>query len=258
MANDIVTTGPQDGGHLTNAMRIAILAHFQSGVPIDRLNLKPSQKSMLARVEHVYWLYLKNPFLDRHAMLYAMAKQVVKDGEKSGAPNAHHMAKRDGHILDFVIDNMRPPSRKDRETKTRHVIDELMRRGLATDNDRAMAKGAELSIKLDHLDKPESDQADMSKVAFLPTVVVTNIREVDDTKQEITDEETKRIIAKYGAFVDGKHQAIEDKVATMEARSEAAEMMNPEPSAPKNTFDTVLPAGDDIPNNENDDEQDRN
>ena len=64
----------------------------------------------------------------------------------------------------------------------------------------------------------------MSKVAFMPTVVVTDIRQVDDTKENYDDEETKRIIAKYGAHVDEKHKAIEDKVAVMEARSEAMEI----------------------------------
>ena len=33
----------------------------------------------------------------------------------------------------------------------------------------------------------------MSKVAFMPTVVVTDIRQVDDTKENYDDEETKRL-----------------------------------------------------------------
>jgi len=44
---------------------------------------------------------------------------------------------------------------------------------------------------------------------------------VDDTKQnyDYEDEETKRIMAKYGAYIDEKRTMIEEKVATMEARA---------------------------------------
>ena len=73
-------------------------------------------------------------------------------------------------------------------------------------------------MKLDRLDQPESEQADLSKLVFLPSVVVTNIKEVDDTKENIDDEEVNRIIAKYGAYVDEKRKLVEDKVAVMESR----------------------------------------
>lgn len=201
---------------LTEKMKIATLAHFVSGVPIERLALNDSRKNLLARVEHVYWLKVKNPFLDSHAMFYEMAKAERKD-----PANAHHLAKAEDRVLEFVIENARPASRKDSEMKVRAASDKLIRIGLETDNVQALHKGADLRMRLDRLDQPESERADMNRVAFMPTVVVTDIREVDDTKENIDDEETKRIIAKYGAYVDDKHKAIEDKVAQMEARSSA-------------------------------------
>ena len=50
-------------------------------------------------------------------------------------------------------------------------------------------------------------------------MVVTDIREVDDTKENYDDAETKRIMAKYGGYVDEKRKLVEDKVAVMEARN---------------------------------------
>ena len=50
---------------------------------------------------------------------------------------------------------------------------------------------------------------------------MTDIREVDDSKDNYDDEETKRIMAKYGAVVDNKQKAVDDKVALMEAKSMA-------------------------------------
>ena len=199
---------------LTQKMKVAILAHFLNGVPIDRLNIMQSRKDMLARVEHVYWLKVKNPFLDTHAMLYEMEKARI-----SSRTTASRIAKAEETVLQFVIDNARPHSRKDSEMKVRAATDKLMRIGMETDNVQALHKGADLRMKLDRLDQPESEQADMANAAFLPSVVVTDIREVDDTKDYIDDEESARIMQKYGGYVDDKRKMVEEKVALMEAKS---------------------------------------
>ena len=94
-----------------------------------------------------------------------------------------------------------------------------MQMGAQTDNGRDMEAGAKLLMKLDRLDQPEDQNADLSKVAFLPSVVVTDIREVDDTKENYDDAETKRIMAKYGGYVDEKRKLVEEKVSLMEARN---------------------------------------
>lgn len=203
---------------LSQKMRVALLAHFQNAVPIEHLGLTDTQKDMLARVEHVYWMYLKNPFLDTRAMFYELAKQRYKNGGTTGRGNAHNVAKIEEHVFAFVVENMKPPSRKDRENKVRFAADTLMKRGFESGDNRALAKGAEIGIKLDRLDQPEQDQVDMGKAMFIaPVVVTTNIKDVDDTKEAFDDDESRRIIDKYGAYVDDKRKMIENRVATMEA-----------------------------------------
>lgn len=199
------------------------LLHFENGVPIDDLNLRTEQRQRLARVEHVYWLWMRNPFLD----VFPMFKQLVKD-RMADAASVYHAAQRDKMLFDYIVEHISGPSRKVAEARVRMVANKLMQNGMATDNGRDMAEGAKIAIKLDRLDQPESEQADMSKIAFLPSVVVTDIREVDNTKDYIDDEETKRIAAKYGAFIDEKRTMIEEKVELMEANSEAERMMKEE------------------------------
>ena len=190
------------------------LLHFENGVPIDDLHLRPEQRRRLARVQHVYWQWVRNPWLDAMGLF----KQLVK-GMYADAPSEYRAAQKDKLLFDFVVERVSGPSRKVSEAKVRAVADRLMQNGIATDNGKDMAEGAKLAIKLDRLDQPEGEQADMNKVAFLPSVVVTDIREVDDTKEHIDDEETKRIMQKYGGYVDEKRTMIEQKVATMEAAS---------------------------------------
>lgn len=198
---------------LSQRMITALTAHFHNAVPIDRLFLDKRQKEVVARVEHVYWIYMKNPFLDVHAMFYEMSKQRHKDRS-----NAHRLAKIDERVFEWVRDNTAPPSRKDRENKVRFAADTLMKRGLQSGNDRALAKGAELSIKVDRLDQPEDQRADMSRAAFLPSVVITDISQMDDTKQNVDDEESIRIMRKYNAYVDEKRDLVDGKVKSMMAR----------------------------------------
>jgi len=195
------------------------LLHFESGVPIKDLNVRKENKERLVRVDHVFWLWKKNPFLDT----YQLFRQMVK-GKYSHAPGETAAAKKDQLLFEFVRDHVAPPSRREDEMKVRWAAERAIQIGADTDNAQALVKGGKLLYDVAGLDKPEDQRADMSKVAFMPTVVVTDIRQVDDTKENYDDEETKRIIAKYGAHVDEKHKAIEDKVAVMEARSEAMEI----------------------------------
>lgn len=201
---------------LTPKVKVALVAHFVNAVPIERLNIDKRTKEHVVLVDHVYWLLKKNPFLDSHALFYELSKQHYK-GDSDVRGNATRLARRLDKMLEFAIDNTRPDSRKRDEMKVRHVADRLMERGLATDNDRAMAKGADLLTRVARLEQPESEQADMANVAFLPSVVVTDIREVDETKDYIDDEQSRRIMEKYGGYVDEKRKMIEEKVAILEA-----------------------------------------
>ena len=219
MENETTIMVQEDVGNvrvLTQKVKVALIAHFVNSLPIERLNLDKRSKDRLALVDHVYWLFKKNPFMDTHALFYELCKQRYKDGYGEGRGNAQNMAKQLDIMLEFAINQVRPDSRRRDEMKVRHAADKLMERGLATDNDRALAKGAELLTKVARLDQPESEQADMANVAFLPSVVVTDIREVDETKEYIDDEQSRRIMEKYGGYVDEKRKMIEDKVAVME------------------------------------------
>jgi len=198
---------------LTQKMKIATLAHFNNGVTIDRLGISEKRKNMLARVEHVYWKYLRNPYIDIHAYFYEIHKGIERD-----PGNAHHAAKEDERVFWFVVDNSKPHSRKDSEMKVRAATDRLIRIGMETDNVQALSKGASIRMELDRLNQPESEQADMSKVAFLQPVVTTVISDVDETKVDYSDEQSRSIMQEFGAYVDPKRQMIEEKVEVMEAR----------------------------------------
>lgn len=222
---------------MSQSLMSGALLHFQSGVPIKDLDMRREHKDRLARVAHVYWVWIKDPMLDAYQMLRQLVKQT---GSYSDAAAVTVAAQKDKMLFDFVIDHIQSGSRRQDELKVRHAAEKMIRIGLETDNVMALDKGSKRLYEVAGLDKPEQEQADMNKVAFLPTVVVTDIREVDDTKENIDDEETKRIIAKYGAFVDDKHKAIDQKVAQMEARSGAMKLMEPEPPIAGNIIPSII------------------
>lgn len=188
------------------------LLHFEKGVPICDINIRKENKDRLARVSHVYWQWMKNPWLDTKAMF----RQIVK-GHYASSGAECNAANLDQLLFEYVRDHVAPPSRRTAEAKVRAVADRLMRNGMATDNGKDMAEGAKIIIKLDRLDQPESEQNDMNKVAFLPSVIVTDVSQVDSTKKNYDNAEVKRIIDKYGAYEDEKRLAIEERVAVMEA-----------------------------------------
>lgn len=197
----------------------AALLHFEHGVPISDVDVRRENRDRLARVDHVFWEWKKNPFLDT----FGFFKQINR-GKYSTKSAWWVASNKDHELFKFVRDNVAPPSRREDEMKVRFAAEQAIRIGAETDNAQALVKGGKLLYEAAHLNQPESESVDMNKVAFLPSVVVTDIREVDDTKENYDDEETKRIIAKYGAFVDQKHKAIDEKVAIMEARRQADSM----------------------------------
>lgn len=197
------------------------LLHFQSGVPIKDLDMRREHKDRLARVAHVYWVWIKDPMLDAYQMLRQLVKQT---GKYAGVTEIAHAAQKDKMLFDFVIDHIQSGSRRQDELKVRHAAEKLIRIGLETDNVTALDKGSKRLYEVAGLDKPESEQADMAKVLFTPPVITTSAHEMDDTKDDFTDQQSLDIMHKYNAHIDEKRQMIEQKVATMEAERGDAQM----------------------------------
>lgn len=191
------------------------LLHFENGVPIDDLALRQDQKRRLARVSHVYWQWIRNPFtIDYKALL----RQLVK-GHFADPPSETRAAQKDIQLFEYIRDTVSPMSRNEARMKVQVAAEKMISIGMETDNVMALDKGSQRLFQVAGLDKPEDNRADINKVSFLPSVVVTNIKEVDSDRENIDDEEVKRIAEKYGAYIDEKRTMVEDEVATMEARS---------------------------------------
>ena len=199
----------------------AALLHFTQGVPIDDCDCLPEQRKRLARVSHVYWIWKQNPFLETLPMFKQLARKHY-----ATQSNEIRAAKADQKLFEFVKDQCTPPDRKTQEERVRHAANHLMRMGMETDNAFAIADGAKIAMKLDRVDQPESEQADMARAAFLPPVVTTNAHDVDETKIDYDDKQSLAIMNKYGAYIDEKRKMIEDKVAVMEAAGQVNENDN--------------------------------
>lgn len=199
--------------NIPDELKRGALLHFENGVPIDDLALRRESRDRLARVKHVYWQWIKNPWLDT----YQMFRQLSK-GKYSDASYEINVSHKDQLLFEYVRESVSIMSRKEAQMKVQAAAEKAIRIGMETDNVNALTRGGKLLFEVAGLDKPEETKEDISKVSFLPSVVVTNIKDVDPDKTNIDDEETRRIAAKYGAYVDEKRIMVEQEVATMEAR----------------------------------------
>lgn len=205
---------------LSQNLMAAALLHFEKGVPIDDCNIDTVARERLARVEHVYWQWVRNPFLD----VMQLFRQINRSsGRYVNEVSALHGSTRDKALFDFIVEHVAPPSRRMDEAKVRAAADRVMRIGMETDNGKDIIEGAKLLTKVARLDQPEDQRGDMSKVAFLPSVVVSDISAVDDTKENIDDLQAKAILNKYGGYVDEKRKMVDERVDAMLAEREAEE-----------------------------------
>lgn len=189
------------------------LLHFESGVPIDDLDLRREHKQRLMRVQHVYWQWVRNPFLD----VFALFKQLIK-GKYADKHSEWRAAQKDKWLFDFVVEHVAPTSRRADEIKVRTAAEQAIRIGMETDNVQALYKGGKLLYDVAGLAQPESEQADLSKAMFIPPVVTIVASEIDPTKEDQTDEQARLIMNKYNAYVDDKRKSVDDKVDVMMAR----------------------------------------
>ena len=208
---------------LPQELMTGALLHFENGVPISDLNVRKENKERMARVDHVFWQWKKNPFLDTYQLFRQMAK-----GKYSHVPGETAAAKKDKMLFDFVIEHVAPPSRREDEMKVRFAAERAIQIGADTDNAQALVKGGKLLSEVAHLNQPESDSADMSKAVFLPPVVTTSAKEIDDTKEDQTDEQARMIMSKYNAYVDEKRKSVDERVELMMAKRDAERKMNNE------------------------------
>ena len=219
------------------------LLHFESGVPICDVDVRKEHRDRLARVDHVFWIWKKNPLADTLSLF----KQIIRNGEKqyADAPSICHAAQKDQMLFEFVRDHVAAPSRRQDEAVVRAAANKAIRIGMETDNVQALTKGGKLLYDVAGLDKPEEERIDMSKMAFLPPIVTTSVKEVDETKEDVDDQEMKRIMAKYGGYVDEKEGDIEKMVEQMKARSEAAQSEEEEDKMPSDisTVDKIMGNG---------------
>lgn len=205
---------------LPQQLMTAALLVFEKGVPIDDCNVQGrGHRERLARVQHVYWQWVKNPMID----IFEMFRQLNRDN----ASDRHvlfRMAQRDKMLFEFVREHVTLSSRKQDEAMVRAAANQAIKIGMETDNVNALTKGGQLLFNVAGLDKPENEKMDMAKVMFLPPVVTTQVTDVDPNKQNVTDEQALAIINKYNAHQDGKRLAIEERVNTMLAKRDAEAM----------------------------------
>ena len=192
------------------------LLHFEHGVPIDDCDVRSENKDRLARVDHVFWQWKRNPFLDT----WVLFKQLIK-GKYANKSSEWIAAQKDKMLFDFVVEHVAPPSRREDEMKVRFAAEQAIRIGAETDNAQALVKGGKLLSEVAHLNQPESDSADMSKAVFLPPVVTTSAKEIDSTKDDQTDEQARMIMNKYNAYVDEKRKSVDERVELMMAKRDA-------------------------------------
>ena len=212
---------------MSQSLMSGALLHFQNGVPIKDLDMRREHKDRLARVAHVYWVWIKDPMLDAYQMLRQLVKQT---GNYSDAAAVTVAAQKDKMLFDFVIDHIQSGSRRQDELKVRYAAERMITIGLETDNVMALDKGSKRLYEVAGLDKPENEQIDVSKVMFIPPVVTTNVTDVDPTKENVDDEQARLIMQKYGAAIDDKRTMVDDKVALMMAKREAGGNENQEAS----------------------------
>lgn len=193
----------------------AALLHFEQGVPINDCDIRSESKERLARVSHVYWQWVKNPFLDPFALLKALTHKKYSNPRQDWLA-----ASKDKVLFDFVKDTIAVGNRHEDELMVRTAAMQAIRIGMETDNPTALVKGGKLLSEVAHLNEPEEDRADMNKLSFLPPVVTTSAKEIDETKDDMDDTEMKRIMAKYNGYVDEKDRNIDRMVEVMEAKSQ--------------------------------------
>ena len=185
------------------------MSHMENGIPIQDLGLTEPNKKRLIRVFDLYYRWISNRNLDPKAML----RELWPDLDR-------YAIHRDLKVFNFILEQCEESNRKMDELKVRGMIDDMARIGHAQGDWKPIEAAAKALTKVAGLDRPENPAEKLDRVAFLPTIFTTDIKDIDPDRERITAEQRKMLAAKYGGIIDEHGALIERRKAEMRAEAE--------------------------------------
>ena len=203
-----------------------IRKHIENGIPLQYMNLTEAQKHRVELCTDAYQRFATDPYMNIDNYLKRKWGRTMDE------------IRIDKKVINFIAGFYDVGQRNISKMKVIRTSELLMKTGVETGNTKAMKDGADLLMKVERLDQPETPQMG-EDMAQMPILMTGDLHRKDSKKKSSTSEEMARIRKKYGVKMDEWQEMVEvktgeyapaDPLSEEEEESEEEEKEMPYPS----------------------------
>lgn len=203
-----------------------IRKHIENGIPLQYMNLTEAQKHRVELCTDAYQRFATDPYMNLDNYLKRKWGRTMDE------------IRIDKKVINFIAGFYDVGQRNISKMKVIRTSELLMKTGVETGNTKAMKDGADLLMKVERLDQPETPQMG-EDMAQMPILMTGDLHRKDSKKKSSTSEEMARIRKKYGVKMDEWQEMVEvktgeyapaDPLSEEEEESEEEEKEMPYPS----------------------------
>ena len=185
---------------LSNRFFELLRLHLESGVPIDNMAFRESQKIRIKQCLETFRMFADRPWMDLR--IYISNRYGRSQSEISN----------DIKIINFIAEMQNNGTRALDEMKVRSVANKAIADGARTGNTELSLKGAHMLTKVAKLDQQQDDNDNKNLLSSLPIVITSDPSVKYKNKKQISDEEMKKIRKRWGVKQDQWQELVEAQV----------------------------------------------
>lgn len=175
-----------------------IRKHIENGIPLQYMNLTEAQKHRVELCTDAYQRLATDPYVNLDNYLKRKWGRTMDE------------IRIDKKVINFIVGFYDVGQRNISKMKVIRTSELLMKTGVETGNTKAMKDGADLLMKVERLDQPETPQMG-EDMAQMPILMTGDLHRKDSKKKSSTSEEMARIRKKYGVKMDEWQEMVEVK-----------------------------------------------
>lgn len=175
-----------------------IRKHIENCIPLQHMNLTETQKHRVELCTDAYQRLATDPYMNLDNYLKRKWGRTMDE------------IRIDKKVINFIAGFYDVGQRNISKMKVIRTSELLMKTGVETGNTKAMKDGADLLMKVERLDQPETPQIG-ENTAQMPIIFTNDLHRKDSKKKSSTSEEMARIRKKYGVKMDEWQEMVEVK-----------------------------------------------
>lgn len=173
--------------------------HLQSGLPLNVMNLSPTQKRRAEVCIAAFKKLQENEMMDIDRYLRVEWGRTLTE------------IRQDKRVIDFIMNEVNGDSRELSRYRIKKVSERVMRMASNAGNMKMMIEGSKMLFKAEGLDRTDEEMDATQGVNELPALFTTDPSKINSNLRQYSEEEREKLRKKYHVERDRTMEMVEAK-----------------------------------------------